>query len=258
MPTVTDLTEPYGNFLLGPRPGPGVCEVCLDLTAGPPRCHHCVRPDSRLAAVAAISYSVDGEQLHHALAGYKRPPTLVAEHFQAELAAVLWRHLAGHEACLARAAGVTGFDLVTTVPSSRTERDATHPLRRIVGELVGPTRDRYAALLGRSAHPLGPRTESPEKFAVRQALDGRGVLLIDDTWTTGANVRSAAAALRRAEAGPIAVLVIGRHLHRGYRDNARRLAAISRPFDWETCAHHAGGALISANVDTCGRSAFES
>ncbi len=136
MPTVSALSAPYGNFLLGPRPGPGVCEVCFDLTAGPPRCHHCARPDRAIATVAPISYSVAHEQLHHALAGYKRPPADVAQRFQLELAAVVWRHLERHEACLARAAGVAGFNVVTTVPSSHAERDRTHPLRRIAGRAV--------------------------------------------------------------------------------------------------------------------------
>jgi adenine/guanine phosphoribosyltransferase-like PRPP-binding protein len=67
-------------------------------------------------------------------------------------------------------------------------------------------------------------------------LDDEPVLLVDDTWTTGSNAQSAAAALKRAGAGPVAALVIGRHLNRGYRDNDRRLRAIPTPFDWSACA----------------------
>lgn len=240
MPTITALTAPYGNFLLGPRSGPGVCEVCFDLTGGPPRCHHCARPDRFIAAVAPISYSVAHEQLHHALAGYKRPPEEVAQRFQLELAAVVWRHLQRHETCLAGAAGVARFQLVTTVPSSHRERDRSHPLHRIVGELCGATRDRHRRLLSRTGTPVTPRAEVPDKFAA-EPLDGEPVLLLDDTWTTGANARSAAAALTRAGAGAIAVLVIGRHLRRDYRDNHRRLAALASPFDWETCPYHPAG-----------------
>ncbi|MDQ2896915.1 MAG: hypothetical protein M3Y09_14925 [Actinomycetota bacterium] len=237
MPTVAALTAPYGNFLLGPRSGPAVCEVCFDLTGGPPRCHHCARPDPCIATVAPISYSVAHEQLHHALAGYKRPPADVAQRFQLELAAVLWRHLQRHEACLARAAGVARFPLITTVPSSHPERDRIHPLHRIAGELCGVTRRRHRRLLTRTDTPVTPRSERADKFEA-EPLDGEPVLLLDDTWTTGANARSAAAALTRAGAGTIAVLVIGRHLSRDYRDNHRRLDALASPFDWETCPHH--------------------
>lgn len=237
MPTVTALSAPYGNFLLGPQPGPGVCEVCFDLTGGPPRCHHCARPDRVIAAVAPISYSVAHEQLHHALAGYKRPPAEVARRFELELAAVLWRYLQRHEQCLARAAEVSQFQLVTTVPSSHSERDRTHPLHRIAGKLCGATRERHRRLLTRTDMPVTPRTERADKFR-SEGLDGESVLLLDDTWTTGANARSAAAALTQAGAGTIAVLVIGRHLRRDYRDNHRRLDALASPFDWETCPHH--------------------
>ncbi|HET9102488.1 MAG TPA: phosphoribosyltransferase [Solirubrobacteraceae bacterium] len=239
MPTVRELSAPYGNFMLGPRPGPGVCEVCFDLTAGPPRCHHCARPAPQIAAVTPISYSVAHEQLHHALAAYKRAPGRTARAFARELAAVLWRHLDQHEGCLARAAGVGAFTLVTTVPSGARERDAEHPLRRIVGELVAPTRDRYAPALERSDVPVAPRMTAADKYRARQRLDGQTILLIDDTWTTGASARSAAIALDRAGAARVAVLVLGRYLHRDYRDNAARLATLPDPFDWDHCAHHA-------------------
>ena len=72
MPTVAELTELYGNFMLGPLPGRGVCEVCFTFTDGHDRCFVCAQQNSSLDAVAPISYSVAGGQLHHALAGYKR------------------------------------------------------------------------------------------------------------------------------------------------------------------------------------------
>ena len=64
------------------------------------------------------------------------------------------------------------------------------------------------------------------------------MLLIDDTWTTGANAQSAAAALKSAGASKIAALVIGRHLHRDWSENDRRLKALRSPFDWDACALH--------------------
>ena len=63
-------------------------------------------------------------------------------------------------------------------------------------------------------------------------------LLIDDTWTTGANVQSAAAALKTAGADRVGALVIGRHVHDDYQDHAERLKALRRPFDWDICALH--------------------
>ncbi len=118
MPTVVELSAPYANVLLGPRRGSGVCADCFDLIDGRPHCHHCARHAGWVDVMAPISYCVGGEQLHHALAGYKRYTGTPARYFTVGLAAVLWRHLAAHEGCLAQASGVDGFELVTTVPSS--------------------------------------------------------------------------------------------------------------------------------------------
>jgi predicted amidophosphoribosyltransferase len=238
VPSVAELSEPYGNFMLGPRPGHEVCELCFNFTSGYSRCYACARTENHLAVVAPISYSVAGEQLHHALLGYKRLKGNVAARLERELGAVLWRFLSLHEACVAAAAGVKRFELVTTVPSGDRDRDLGHPMRGIVGQLVGPTHDRYQLLLTRSEVDVAPRTVNPDKFRELRALRGEPVLLIDDTWTTGASAQSAAAALRRAGAGPVAAVMIGRHVNREWNENNRRLGELAQPFDWESCALH--------------------
>ncbi len=238
MPTVAELTDLYANFLLNPRPGPGVCQVCFTFTDGYRRCYACQNAERWLDIVAPISYSVGHEQLHRALAGYKRLSGDVARRLQIELAAVLWRYLADHEHCIASAAGVSAFDVVTTVPSSDPLRDERHPLRHISGEIVLPTRDRYERLLARSAASVTDRAYSSEKYVVARTLEGERVLVIDDTWTTGANAQSAAAALRQAGAGRVAAVVIGRHINREWQDNDARLRALPQPFDWSTCGWH--------------------
>lgn len=222
--------------MFAPRPGSAVCTVCFNFTRGYERCYTCARNGLLTAAVVPVSYSIAGEQLHRALMGYKRLGGEVARRLTVELAAVLWRFLAMHERCVAEAAGVPVFDLVTTVPSGQRERDGSHPLRRIVGEIVGSTRDRYAHLLRRSAVVVRPREVHAGKFEPTRVLQGEPVLLIDDTWTTGASARSAAAALRDAGAGPVAAVVIGRHLNRGWYENDRRLRALAPQFDWGRCA----------------------
>jgi hypothetical protein len=243
MPTVRELTAVYGNFMHSPRPGPDVCGVCFNFTNGYSRCYACTHGETWLDVVSPVSYSVAREQLHHALASYKRLTGEVARRLGAELAAVLWRYLAEHEECVARAAGTTAFDLVTTVPSGERERDECHPLRRIVGEIVGPTRNRHERLLERSAVDVPAREFHCDKFQALRALSGESVLLIDDTWTTGSSAQSAAAALKSAGAGPVAAVVIGRHLNREWHENDRRLRGITRPFDWSRCARCSEPAL---------------
>lgn len=236
MPSVAELSAPYANFMLAPRPGPNVCDLCFNFTSGYRRCYACSHNEPWLDAVAPISYSVGGEQLHRALLGYKRFPGDVARRLTVELAAVLWRFLSIHEECVARSTGIGSFGIVTTVPSGDRGRDRNHPLRRIVGELVTLTRGRYERLLLRSELGFPPREVHVDKFEPKRRLQGEPVLLIDDTWTTGSSAQSAAAALRRAGSGPVAAVVLGRHLNREWHENDRRLRGIEWPFDWDHCA----------------------
>ena len=243
MATVAELTAPYGDVLLAPRRGPAVCRTCFNLTDGYTRCYACVHGGDAIDVVAPISYSIAGEQLHHALAAYKRSSERWTTVLVRQLAAVLWRHLAGHERCLARAAGVPGFSLVTTVPAGQTRCGVPHPLQGIVGRAVEPTRDRHAELLRGGGRAAPMHTFSAERFEPVRRLAGEPVLLVDDTWTTGASAQSAAAALKRAGAGPVAAVVIGRHLNRDWHDNDRRLRALPTPFAWDRCAYCDGGLL---------------
>ncbi len=154
MPSVAELTAPYGNLLLAPQRGAGVCETCFNLTDGYTRCYACAHGGCWLDVVVPISYSVSGEQLHHALVTYKRTLGPVATRFTVELAAVLWRFLSTHERCVSRALGVPNFPVVTTVPSN--DPDRQHPLQQLVGQLVEPTRARFRQLLVRSSQPVQP------------------------------------------------------------------------------------------------------
>ena len=72
--------------------------------------------------------------------------------------------------------------------------------------------------------------------ALANPAGAESVLLIDDTWTTGASAQSAAAALKAAGAEHVAAVVIGRHLNREWHENDRRIRGIARPFDWQACA----------------------
>lgn len=241
MATVAELSAPYANFMLNPPPqtAPGVCSVCMTFTRGFGTCFRCDQNARFTDAMLPISFSVHFGQLHTVLQQYKRSGPNVARPLQVQLAAVVWRFIDGHERCLAAAAGADEFHIVTIVPSSDQKRDEAHPLRGIIGELVGPTRDRYWRLLRRSGTPVADREVDPGKYNATEDLAGENVLLIDDTWTTGANVQSAAGALKTAGADRVGALVIGRHIHEDYQDNAQRLRALPRPFDWETCALHA-------------------
>jgi len=243
MATVAELSEPYAAFMRNPL-APGseqTCEVCLRFTEGRfPTCYQCGHRDRHTDAVLPISYTGKDGQLYHSLAQYKRHwDQRVARQLGMQLAAVLWRFLVLHERCLAGAAGAgESFDVVTTVPSSEIARDEAHPLRRMVGETVGPTRDRYQRLLIRSALQADKRDIVPEKFTATTEMDGATVLLIDDTWVSGGSVQSAAGALKAAGAGAVGAMVIARLIDQDYGDHGDRLKKLPKEFDWAACALH--------------------
>jgi len=168
--------------MLNPLPptAADVCSVCLTFTQGFGTCYPCGHNARFTDAVLPVSYSVHFGQLHNVLQQYKRGRNNIARPLQLQLAAVLWRFVAAHERCLADVAATDRFDLVTTVPSSDQQRDESHPLRRIVDEVVEPTRDRYQRLLRRSGTPVPERTVDSGKYNPTADLDGENVLLIDD------------------------------------------------------------------------------
>lgn len=238
MATVAELSDPYANFMVNPASvtEADVCSRCTTFTDGYPTCYPCGFSPDWADAIVPISYSIHYGQLHNSLAQYKRSTSRPAQRNKLELAAVLWRFLGQHERCVATAAGTEAFDLTTTVPSGSAERDEAHPLRSIVGNLINLTSSRYERLLTPGPAQIPKRTVDPDKYVATMTLTGESVLLIDDTWTTGASAESAAASLKHAGAGAVGVVVIGRHIHEDFKNNASRLASRPRPFNWDICA----------------------
>ena len=73
-------------------------------------------------------------------------------------------------------------------------------------------------------------------------LSGEPVLLIDDQWTSGGHAQSAAATLKLAGSGPVAVVSLGRHFDRKpNRDDYREAAesyyrtAHAQGWTWARC-----------------------
>ncbi|MBV1947585.1 hypothetical protein KUF69_14425 [Streptomyces sp. BV129] len=241
MTTVVGLSARYANFLVHPLlHGPGVCQVCRGpAKAGYPTCWPCSEAGRILGtgvadAVAPVSLALKGEQYANELWRYKNAVGPQQQYFRMGLAAVLWRFVAMHEECIATHCAVPGFDTVTTVPSTSGRHD--HPLRTLVADMVGVTRDRYRELLTPTpaAAALG-RVASPARYT-SSAIWGEHILLIDDTWTTGSHAQSASAALKAAGAGSVAVVVLGRHLNSDYGDTAIHVQqARLRRFSWGAC-----------------------
>lgn len=77
-------------------------------------------------------------------------------------------------------------------------------------------------LTSTSDRPGSPRAIDPSRFSVTDptAVAGRHVLLVEDTWVTGASVQSAAVSLHRAGARQVTVVCIARMLKAKWTDGA--------------------------------------
>ena len=100
----------------------------------------------------------------------------------------------------------------------------------------------------RPGEQLG-RALNPWRFGAGVALAGASVLLIDDTWVSGASAQSAAVALRAAGAGHVAVVVLGRHVDPGDPRSQLLCAALrATSYDPGGCAVHPLTALRNYHV----------
>jgi adenine/guanine phosphoribosyltransferase-like PRPP-binding protein len=111
--------------------------------------------------------------------------------------------------------------------------------------MVTPTAKRYRDVLVLAQAPDAAEQHSArsDMYATAERLDGRCVLLLDDTWTTGAHAQSGASALKQAGARAVGVLALGRHFQpqqqgehgeaaKGYLTRARALG-----WQWERCSN---------------------
>ncbi len=244
--------ERSGLGLSVPSTGPGVCSICHGPARdGGPECWCCRAVTAALGPgpgplVVPVALCRSGDPLHTVLRGYKDAPAVTARrHFARRLDAHLSGFLDAHGACIVEAAGST-WDSVAVVPSSRRSPEARRrrpwpsprPLDQVVGAvscLSGLARVDIDRGPGSADH-LAP---DPDAFAVRGAARGRRVLLVDDTWVTGARMRSAAFALTEAGAQVVALVVAGRAV--GAVDTAP-VPAVARWWCWaEARQRHGSG-----------------
>ncbi|MDR0945221.1 MAG: phosphoribosyltransferase [Bifidobacteriaceae bacterium] len=260
----------YSPLLHNVNPnGPHLCAVCrLPLNPQEPheRCPQCeghVRQAAAAGAaladdVAFLTYAVEGpsvptrapalsrriaagRQVYSVLYGYKNPDRgRMHRSFNDMFAWVTWvlRHHANCVGAMGARPETVSWQWAT-VPSVRSIRGGDeHPLHRIVRQ----------ALSGRSEAVLtvtdaglgaGQKTRHYDPAMFRAEVKADRVLLVDDSWATGANVQSAASALKRAGARHVAALVVGRLLRPAGWPPAlaflTKHAVLDQPFDWSLC-----------------------
>jgi predicted amidophosphoribosyltransferase len=185
------------------RPGYSTCWSCGVIT------HRLGR--SLTYPVVPISLYRPGTSLHSALVLYKSSRRSGERaHLSRGIAQLIAWYLSLHSHCMAIAAG-GGWDVMTVVPSTR-RTDPIHPLASALAHTPFLAQ-RHQTLLRRGADPVDHLVAGPGAFVATGPCSGRRVLLVDDTFTTGAHARSAAAALQDAGATVVALLVVGRIVH---------------------------------------------
>lgn len=142
---------------------------------------------------------------------------------------LLGRYLLDHGDRLAETSG--GFDAIVVVPS--TDRPPPHPLEALVDSLDLDV-PRWPMLV-RGTGELGFRRPSRDGYQVVMAHEPARILLLDDVYTTGSRLNSAASALSRDGHETVAALVLARRINVGYATEALRLwsMATAEAFDWQ-------------------------
>ncbi|HEX4064211.1 MAG TPA: hypothetical protein VHY58_24630 [Streptosporangiaceae bacterium] len=227
--------------------GLGCCPVCRGpARAGYPRCfscnlHHRTAPGLLADAVVPLSYSIAGTSYSRWLRMYKSASTDRHE-ARAAMRTLLLVFLHDHGTCLWATAGMTAPSHVAVVPSGA-GRPGVHPLRALIEPYLALP---WAGLTACGDDPVQPRELRVGRYRSDASLRGANVLLVDDTWASGASAQSAAAALKLAGAASVVILVFGRHVNPERLHFDTFLRSLSKScFRLDRCAVHTMTALSS-------------
>lgn len=186
-----------------------------------------------------VSLVDDRTPLYRWLVGYKRLPERVAAAHARRLGTLLALFWARHRRCVAPG----GVDLVAVVPSGRSdgqpgESGDWHPLTSVL-RAVPELADRLTPVLQPVRSRVRRNLADSEGFALsRPVAPDRRVLLVDDTYTTGAHLQSAAAFLSRRGVRHLVLMVLGRRVHGRWSKagSAGTPQACTPPWSPDTCA----------------------
>jgi hypothetical protein len=217
------LVRAAGGYLRNVVREAGVtCAICAAPVDGFERCWRC-QQDQRIGGLAdlvlPLMYAIGGTQSATLLWHYKDDPVRkVREQHTLILNWLLYFAISVHERCLGVVAGLP-VSLRVAIPSL-SGRTGTHPFTELARWMKALSE---SVALVPAPGAMCDRAVSGDKFLVEPAerLDGKHVLVLDDTWTTGSNAQSAALTLRGAGAERVSVMVVGRWLSPGYGNTGR-------------------------------------
>jgi hypothetical protein len=229
------LVRRAGGYLRNPIREAGVtCDVCTTPVDGFNRCFVCQSAyDARPGLadlVMPLTYGIQRAQSAFLLRQYKDSPDARVRRQQGLVINwLLYLAILLHEGCISRRVGLAvGCRL--TVPSVR-GRAGVHPFEAITRQMNATFESPRFRV---SQAGKGERIVSVDRFALDIGTDlaGQHVLILDDTWTTGANAQSAVLAARRAGAAAVSVMVVCRWLRPDFGDNRQFIKTrLARDYD---------------------------
>lgn len=244
------LYTQVGAFFSNTLRGPGFCAVCT-APAGAPLCNRCDSHrqtyGTQLANLVLPLAYVRGwmqprHQSEHHVWQYKHrtfpdPRCMQDLQLMVSAAAVL------HGPCIARAMG-RWWETVTFVPSA-TRRGTDHPVVELARRAADQTPGAARILLAPGPSIGGDRhTLMADRFVVPSESESlvvsRHILVVDDTWVSGAKAQSAALALRAAGAWGVTVLCVARWLSWNWSEQQQLIRSLNAPYDATRCPISSG------------------
>ncbi|RJO69942.1 phosphoribosyltransferase [Nocardia panacis] len=80
---------------------------------------------------------------------------------------------------------------------------------------------------------VADRFTVPDRW--RDVVDGKNILIVDDTWTTGSSAQGAAIAVKGAGASSVTVLCVDRWLRHDWEDHRTLIDTLDNPYDPLIC-----------------------
>ena len=216
-PTMHNAFRPVSETELFALPSSSLCQLCGTPTQGYEHCYTC--NNSILASefgpqlpdrFAFLTYAISNDQSGRDVYQYKDAGGVALD----RLSTLLYFFVNYHSGCFRLSTG-TSISHIAAVPSGRGRKD--HPLETELLPRFPSTLERVAVTRVAPARKKGRQeTIDPAINRIDTDVNGRHVLVLEDTWTRGFNALSLAVGLKQAGASQVSVLTIARYLDASY------------------------------------------
>lgn len=212
------------------------CELCLGPVNGYRRCFSCHRlavqglPDSLLQAIVPMTSALNPSRWYTWLQTYK---TYHPERGDL-IASLTYEYIEAHRASIEAQLGGT-ISMLTIVPSKKPEFTfGTQPLRRALSSVSEIDAQLYELLKYIRGARIGRSEYRPDAFR-KTGIDiaGKRIVIIEDTWVTGATALSAGGALHEFGAESVLIVPMARLINSAYwsADHPYREGMMDGTFD---------------------------